>query len=635
MERLAWLVPALTLAAWALILLLGKRLPGKGAPFGILAVGAGWLISLGILGQVIGGAEPYHLSGEWAPFSTGLEIPIGITVDGLTAVMLVVVTTISLLVQIYSVGYMRGDERYVLFFAQLSLFTSGMLIVVLADNLLFLLVGWEVMGICSYFLIGHWWEVEANARAAIKAFLVTRVGDIGFLIGIFVFFWAARSFEIERIVAGVESGAIGPTTVTLGAVLLFCGAIGKSGQFPLHVWLPDAMAGPTPVSALIHAATMVAAGVFLVARMFPVFEASATAMNEIVVIASITMLMAALLALVQDDIKRVLAYSTVSQLAYMMAGLGVGGYEAGIFHLVTHAFFKALLFLAAGAVIHAVGSNDMSRMGGLARSMPWTFWTFTVGALALAGIPPLAGFWSKDEILTEAWNLGFGTPAEHVVTSQGLAQLVFVTGMVTAFLTAFYVARMLWLTFGSAYRGEGHPHEPDGFMLTPVVLLAGGAVLVGLLGSPLVGDNNIGSWIATPQLPARGAVVINWGLAAAAVAVALLGIGLGWRLYRGGLPEREYLTRLPWLYTTLEHKFYIDDLYERGIVRGVVGALAPATYWFDQRVIDGAVNAVGIGTRQLARGLRYVQTGQAQWYAAALFIGVVGLAVVVTQVVGR
>jgi NADH-quinone oxidoreductase subunit L len=635
MERLAWLVPALTLAAWALILLVGRRLPGKGAPFGILAVGAGWLLSLGILGGVIGGAEPYHLQGDWAPFAADLHIPIGITVDGLAAVLLVVVTTVSLLVQIYSVGYMRGDKRYVLYFANLSLFTTGMLVVVLADNLLFLLVGWEIMGICSYFLIGHWWEEEANARAAIKAFLVTRVGDIGFLFGIFVFFWAAKSFEIERIIAGVESGAIGPTTVTLGAVLLFCGAIGKSGQFPLHVWLPDAMAGPTPVSALIHAATMVAAGVFLVARMFPVFEASATAMNEIGVIASITMLIGALLALVQDDIKRVLAYSTVSQLAYMMAGLGVGGYESGVFHLFTHAFFKAGLFLAAGSVIHAVGSNSMSRMGGLARVMPWTFWSFTIGALALAGIFPLAGFWSKDEILTEAWNLGFGTPAEHVATSQGVAQVVFVTGMFTAFLTAFYVARMLWLTFGSAYRGDRHPHEPDGFMLVPIVLLAVGAALAGLLGSPLIGENNFGSWIATPQLPARGAVVVNWGLAATATAVAVLGIALGWRLYRKGMPEREYLTRFPLLYTTLEHKFYLDDLYERGIVRAVVGALAPATYWFDQRVIDGAVNGIAIGTRQLARGLRYLQSGQAQWYAAALFIGVVGLAVVVTQLIGR
>jgi NADH-quinone oxidoreductase subunit L len=319
----------------------------------------------------------------------------------------------------------------------------------------------------------------------------------------------------------------------------------------------------------------------------------------------------------------------------MMAGLGVGGYEAGVFHLFTHAFFKALLFLAAGSLIHAVHSNNMSAMGGLARVMPWTFRTFTIGALALAGVFPLAGFWSKDEILTEAWNLGFGTPAEHVATSQGIAQIVFVTGIVTAFLTAVYVARMLWLTFGGAYRGAGEPHEPDGFMMLPLVLLAVGAAFAGLVGSPLVGENNFGAWIATPQLPAHGAVIVNWGVAIGATAMAALGIGLGWSLYRGGLPEREYLTRFPLLYKTLERKFFLDDLYEQGIVRPVVGALAPATYWFDQRVIDGAVNGTAIGTRQLARGLRHLQTGQAQWYAAALFIGVVGLAVVAVQVVGR
>jgi NADH-quinone oxidoreductase subunit L len=635
MEKLAWLAPALTLVAWAVILLVGKRMPGRGAEVGILAVGIGWVISLGVLGQVVGGdREPYHLTGEWAPFGPDLSIPIGVTVDGLAAVLLVVVTTVSLFVQVYSVSYMRGDERYTIFFSFLSLFTAGMLIVVLADNLLFLLVGWEIMGVCSYFLIGHYWEDHANSRAAIKAFLTTRVGDIGFLFGIFVFFWSARSFEIGGIIEAVESGRISSTTVTLGAVLLFCGAIGKSGQFPLHVWLPDAMAGPTPVSALIHAATMVAAGVFLVARMYPVFAASPAALNEIAVLAAITMLIAALLALVQDDIKRVLAYSTVSQLAYMMAGLGVGGYTAGVFHLFTHAFFKALLFLAAGSIIHAVHSNNMSEMGGLRRVMPWTFGTFAVGALALAGIFPLAGFWSKDEILTDAYNAGFGAPSEEFAGSPDVARIVFVVGMVTAFLTAFYVARMLWLTFGAAYRGQGHPHEPDAVMLGPLVFLAAGAALAGFAGAPLIGSNNFAAWIATPLLPAEGAAHLNWGLAAATTAIALLGIALGRALYRRGLPEQEYLARFPLLYKTLERKFFLDDLYEQGIVRAVTGVLAPAVYWFDQRVIDGVVNGAGLGTRRLARGLRYVQSGQVQWYAAALFIGVVGLAVVFTQFVG-
>jgi NADH-quinone oxidoreductase subunit L len=636
MERLAWLVPVLPLVAWAVILLVGKRLPGRGAPVGILAVAAGWLLAAGILGRAIGGDDlAYHAATGWAPFGSGLEVPLGVTVDGLTAVLLFVVTTVSLLVQVYSVSYMRGDERYTLFFAKLSLFTAGMLIVVVADNLLLLLVGWEIMGVCSYFLIGHYWEDVANARAAIKAFLTTRVGDLGFMAGILVFFWAAGGFEIERIIAGVEEGRISSTTVTLGAVLLFCGAIGKSGQFPLHTWLPDAMAGPTPVSALIHAATMVAAGVFLVARMYPVFEASGGALNEIGVLASITMLIAALLALVQDDIKRVLAYSTVSQLAYMMAGLSVGGYAAGVFHLFTHAFFKALLFLAAGAIIHAVHTNNMSEMGGLRRAMPITFVTFLTGALALAGIAPLSGFWSKDEILTDAWNAGFGGGVAELATSPAVAQIVFVTGVVTGFLTALYVARMLWLTFGGAFRGQGHPHEADPVMLLPLVLLAIGAALAGLAGSPLAGDHAFSEWVATAVVPSHGPATLKLGLIVATTAVALLGLLLGTALYRGGLPEREYLERFPLVYTTLQRKYFLDDLYERGLVRAVAGALAPATAWFDGRVVDGVVNGAGLGTRRLARGLRYLQSGQAQWYAAALFLGVIGLAVVATQVVGR
>jgi NADH-quinone oxidoreductase subunit L len=635
MVKLAWLIPALPLLAWAVILLVGKRTPGKGAPIGIAAVAVGWVLSVGILAGVIGGDAPYSIGTTWAPISGQFNIPIGIDVDGLAAVLLFVVTTVSLLVQIYSVSYMRGDERYTIFFAKLSLFTAGMLIVVLANNLLMLLVGWEIMGICSYFLIGHYWEDHANSRAAIKAFLTTRVGDLGFMAGIFVLFWAARSFEIPRIVDAAHSGQLSSGTITLGAVLLFCGAIGKSGQFPLHTWLPDAMAGPTPVSALIHAATMVAAGVFLVGRMYPVFEASPAALNEVAIIGAVTMLIAAMLALVQDDIKRVLAYSTVSQLAYMMAGLGVGGYTAGIFHLFTHAFFKALLFLAAGSVIHSIHTNNLSEMGGLRKVMPWTFTTFTIGALALAGIIPLAGFWSKDEILTDAWRVGFGGGVEGVATSQAVAQVVFVIGIITAFLTAFYVARMLWLAFGGSYRGAGHPHESDPIMLVPLVVLAIGSVFAGVVGSPLVGSNNIGKWISTPLLPSEGAIEVNWGVVVLSTVIAVLGIAAGGALYRRGLPEREYLERVPPLWTLLERKYFLDDLYEGVFVRAVTGQLAPATYWFDQRVIDGVVNGAGLGTRRLSRGLRYLQSGQAQWYAAALFIGVVGLAVVVTQVIGR
>jgi len=634
MLELAWIVPALTLAAWAVVLLVGKRLPDGGSWVGIVAVGVGFVVSVVILAQIAGGAGPYSASIDWAPFGPGLQIPLGMTVNGLSAVLLVVVTTVSLLVQIYSTAYMRGDERYTFYFSNLSLFTAAMLGVVLSDNLIILLIGWEVMGLCSYLLIGHWWEDRVNSSAAIKAFLMTRVGDVGFLFGIIVLFWQVRSFEISRIVEAVAGGRISGGTVTLAAVLVFCGAIGKSAQFPLHTWLPDAMAGPTPVSALIHAATMVAAGVFLVARLYPVFEASAAAMNEIAVIAAVTMLISALLALVQDDIKRVLAYSTVSQLAYMMAALGVGGYTAGIFHLFTHAFFKALLFLGAGSIIHAVHSNNMSEMGGLRRSMPTTFWTFLVGSLALVGIPPLAGFWSKDEILHDAYVAGFGPGEPGLLTSQGVAQVVFVTGMLTVFLTALYVGRMLWLTFAGAYRGQGHPHEPPPAMTFPLVLLAGGAVVAGFANSPLAGEGGLAAWIAPADAPRPGIAEIDVPVAVASILIALAGLALATRWYRGGLPEREPLARAPLLYRTLQHAYWLDDLYDAVVVRPVRGTLARLAYQFDQRVIDGAVNGAGTGTRRLSRTLRYLQTGQAQWYAAALFLGVIGVALVFTRLAG-
>jgi NADH-quinone oxidoreductase subunit L len=628
--ELAWIIPALTLAAWAVILLLGKRLPNGGSFVGILAIGAGFVLSLAIAVDTFRhGGEPYTRSFEWAAFGPDLTVSLGYTVDGLVAAMLVVVTTVSLLVQIYSVGYMRGEPRYTFYFSSLSLFTFGMLVVVLADNLLALLVGWEIMGLCSYFLIGHYWEERENSAAAIKAFLTTKLGDVGFLFGIIVLFWAAGSFDIATIIERVDAGQIEPGLITLGAVLLFCGAIGKSAQFPLHTWLPDAMAGPTPVSALIHAATMVAAGVFLVARLFPVFEHSAAAMNEIAVIASITMLISALLALIQDDIKRVLAYSTVSQLAYMMAALGVGGYTAGVFHLFTHAFFKALLFLAAGSIIHAVHSNYMSEMGGLWRRMPVTFGTMVIGSLALAGIVPLSGFWSKDEILHDAFAVGFGTPEHGVLTSPLVGQIVFVTGAITAFLTALYVARMLWLTFGGSYRGSARPHESGPLMTGPLVILALGAAFAGLINSPLVGESNFERWIAPPEAEGLGVTSIDFTIAGVSTLIALAGLALGTRLYRRGLPDTEYIARVPGLYRLLEQRYYLDALYD-GITRLVRGPLARGTYAFDQKVIDGAVNGSATTTGRFSNALKRLQSGQAQWYAAALFAGVVIVAIAFT-----
>jgi NADH-quinone oxidoreductase subunit L len=391
MLAVAWLIPSFPALAFFLIVFAGKRMPGKGAEIGIAAVLASFVISVVILAQIASGHAAYVKSLTY--FSLGaFHLEIGETVDGLAAVMFCVVTLVSLCVQVYSIGYMRGDRRYTWFYAALSLFTASMLNLVIADNLFQLLVGWELVGICSYLLIGHWWEEKENSNAAIKAFITTKTGDIPFLFGIFVLTFAAHGdaniVHISamahpspgELISGIPTG-----TLTVAALLLFGGAIGKSAQFPLHVWLPDAMAGPTPVSALIHAATMVAAGVYLVARMFAVFAGSGHALAFVGTIGSITMLIAALLALVQDDIKRVLAYSTISQLAYMVAALGLGpqGYNPGVFHLFTHAFFKALLFLGAGSVIHAVHTNNLSEMGGLRKYMPVTFVTFLIATAAL------------------------------------------------------------------------------------------------------------------------------------------------------------------------------------------------------------------------------------------------------------
>jgi NADH-quinone oxidoreductase subunit L len=564
--------------------------------------------------------------------------------------MFLVVTLVSLMVQIYSTAYMHGDKRYTWYFAALNLFTGSMLNLVIANNLIQLLVGWELVGICSYLLIGHWWEEKENSNAAIKAFVTTKTGDIPFLIGIFVLFAAAKTFNITAIEELVEHGDISHLTLTAAAILLFGGAIGKSAQFPLHVWLPDAMAGPTPVSALIHAATMVTAGVFMVARLFPVFEASPEALNEVALIGAFTMLIAALLAMVQDDIKRVLAYSTVSQLAYMMAALGVGAGNAAIFHLYTHGFFKALLFLGAGSLIHAVHSNNMSDMGGLKRIMPTTYLTFVIGSLALAGIPPLAGFWSKDEILTEAYRFGTGTPHG----SASVALIVYGVGIVTAFLTAFYMSRAVHLTFEGEYRGHGHPHESPPAMTVPLVILAALSVVAGFAGIP-GWQSGFGAWVGVggeTHVPSASIPLIL-----ISIGVAVGGILIGRRLYLPA-PEREPLERLGFFYKLLQRKYYLDDFYGVAIVRPIRDVVSRAMYWInqnvidglvngaagaakgtakgiyavvDQKVIDGAVNGAGIGTRRGGGLLKYLQGGDVQRYAAYLFAGVALFAFLFTR----
>jgi NADH-quinone oxidoreductase subunit L len=643
--RYAWIVALLPFVSAGLTVFFGKRTPGKGSVYGITAIGAGLVLSLGILWHFVTGGGPYGSSVEWFRVGT-LHVELGQYVDGLTAVMLVLVTGVSLCVHVYSLGYMDGDVRFTWFYVVLSLFTGAMLNVVVADNLFQLLVGWEIMGVCSYLLIGHWFEEKENSDAAIKAFITTRVGDVPFLFGIFALVFATgfTTSNIQVVGRTVAEGGphVSSLLITAAALLLFGGTIGKSAQFPLYVWLPDAMAGPTPVSALIHAATMVAAGVYLVARMFEVFvHADPIVLTVVSVIGAITLLMAAFLALIQNDIKRVLAYSTISQLAYMVAALGLGeaGYAPAMFHLFTHAFFKALLFLGAGSVIHAVHSNDMREMGGLRSAMPTTYRTYAIGALALAGIVPLSGFWSKDELLVAA---------NHEQTTW-----LFVVLLLGAAFTAFYTGRMVFMTFWGEYQGHGHPHESPVSMTGPLVFLAAATVGAGFLGSSFTGAPFF-DWVFLTN--PEEVSFVPW-IGGISTLVALGGVFVAYTLYAARAPERDPVLRLPG-YAVLEHKYYLDDLYTKGIVVPVRDRLSAAVYWvnqhvldgvvngmaalargmakvvmlFDRRVIDGAVNGVGNVARESGGILRYLQSGNVQRYAVFLFAGVIALAIVFTRV---
>ncbi len=615
MIHYAWIVPAIPAVAVLLITFFGKRMPGHGAEIGIVAVGISFVLSLIIGAHFIAGGDPVEGHITW--FSLGsFSLQLGQFVDGLTAVMFFIVTLVSLCVQVYSIGYMHDDDRYTWYFALLSLFTAAMLNLVVANDLIQLLVGWELVGICSYALVGHWFEDKVNSDAGIKAFITTKTGDIPFLFGVFTLIFATGTTNIHAInLSASHPGAISAGLLFAAALLLFGGAIGKSAQFPLHVWLPDAMAGPTPVSALIHAATMVAAGVYLVGRMFAVFvNAPHFVLLFVSIIAAITMVIAALLAMVQDDVKRVLAYSTVSQLAYMVAGLSLGesGYTPGLFHLFTHAFFKALLFLAAGSLIHAVHSNNMSEMGGLRRYMPLTFVVFLIGAAALSGIPPLAGFWSKDEIISEAFK------SHHY--------WLFAVTLGTAVLTAFYMTRAVLLTFFGEYRGQAEPREAPLAMAGPMVVLAACSCLAGFLGP----THLFADWVHYFGAPF---VIepVDYGFAAISLLGAAAGVAVGYGLYRRWR-EPDPLRQLGPAYTFIERKYYLDDIYDGGIVHPIQYPIAADVDRFDRSVVDGAVNGIGLSARGLGGVLRYLQSGSVQRYAVFLFAGVVILALIFTRV---
>jgi len=565
---------------------------------------------LGLVGSKEGlrFSQPYYF--DWIE-AGGFRVPASLLVDALSGVMILVVTGVGGLIHIYSLGYMAHDEDSVRYFSYLNLFTFFMLLLVLGGNLPVMFVGWEGVGLCSYLLIGFWFKKQSASDAGKKAFIVNRIGDAGLILGMILAYHAFGSLDLVDIADNV--GSLAPEAlgefgvVTAVCLLLFVGACGKSAQIPLHVWLPDAMEGPTPVSALIHAATMVTAGVYMVARLAPLFVLSQTAMLVVATIGTATALMAATIALVQTDIKRVLAYSTISQLGYMFLACGVGAFGVAVFHLFTHAFFKALLFLGSGSVIHALsGEQDMRRMGGLRRAIPWTFGTFLVGTLAIAGIFPLAGFFSKDAILASALGV-------H-------RNVFFVVGLVTALLTAFYMSRLLFMTFFGEYRGTAHHiHEAPWSMLGPLVILAVGSAVGGFVNIPHFVEPVF-------RLPAHEEAYHLW-LPWVASLTAVVGIAAAYYLYvvYTELPGR-IAASLRGVHRVLEAKYGFDDLFNwiarRAVVQGSRDALWEG---LDATVIDGAVNGTGTAFRALARGARTFQTGFVRGYALVMLGGAVAL----------
>ncbi len=650
----AWLIPVVPMVAAFVIALFGKRLPFKGWDVAIAVMGFEALYGTALL--ISSFVEPIGYEGAVEIARIGsFAIEWGWMVDGLAIMMYFLVGVVGFLVFFYAKSYMEGDVRFTWFFASFTLFAGGMLVLVSAPNVIQLIVGWELVGVASWLLIGHYWEEHENSSAAIKAFLTNKVADVGLFIGAIIVSLSVGSFRFTDILDGVEEGA--PTLARYAfwaGVALFIGAMGKSAQFPLHVWLPDAMAGPTPVSALMHAATMVTAGVYLVGRVYPLYltEGFADDVRWIIIsIGALTLFLTGLIALVQNDIKRVLAYSTLSQLGYMMAAMGAGAYTAGLFHLFTHAFFKALLFLGAGSVIHAVHSNDMSDMGGLRKDMPWTFRTFVIGSLALVGIIPLAGFFSKDEILG---SLLYAGSAESGFTAAqggaGLANLVLVLAVLGAVVTAIYMARAVFLTFFGDYKGHAHPHESPWVMWVPLAVLAGFAVVAGWINIPGITD------FFTELVGARFNPVadhhptsIDWLAVALGSAAAITGLFLGYRIW---YPDRETQQErdrfhIPVLYPLLTAKYHIDDFYMDAIIKPIRGPVAAAVDWFnghvidtvlnaagfaargagklvyafDQEGVDGAINAAGAATGASGSLLRRSQTGRVQQYAVGAVAG--------------
>lgn len=612
MAHYAWVIAVVPAVAFAVILCLIKILKDRAAYIAIGAIALSFLMSVWVLAQTMGGMVTEYGT-NWLTVGT-VKIPVGIMIDPLAGIMLVVVTSVSLLVQIYSLGYMKGDRRFAWYYAALSLFTASMLSLVLANNFLQMYMSWELVGLCSYLLIGFWFEKKSASNAAIKAFITTRLADVGFFIGLGILFVTAGTFGFTPLKEMAEGGQISVGILTTVSLLFFMGAAGKSAQFPFHVWLPDAMEGPTPVSALIHAATMVAAGVYLVARSFFMFEAAGPiALTIVAVIGAATAFMAAIIAITQTDIKKVLAYSTISQLGYMMAALGIGGYVAGTFHLTTHAFFKALLFLGAGSVIHGAGTQNINEMGGLWKKMKITGWTFLIGTMSLAGLAPLSGFWSKDEILSDALRYG--------------QYIIFALLLATAFLTAFYMFKLFFTVFTGDLKDK-HAHESPPVMTWPLLILAVPAALLGLVGSPVFGN----AWARFVALPGEHIAGPNVAVMLISTIAAVSGIYLAYLMYYkksfAGFSILNSLTSFNWINTV-----YVDQMIKRAI--DSVLELGARLSQVDAKIIDGAVNGIANSIGDAGGAARKINTGAIQHYAMRMIIGFILIAIAVYLILVR
>ena len=610
------------------------------------SVGLSFLCTIGVFADIIRTGTPHEVIAYQWIFGGDLTVNLAYLVDPLTCMMLLVVTGVGFLIHVYSVGYMHGESGFTRFFTYMNLFMVSMLLLVMGNNYVVLFIGWEGVGLCSYLLIGYYYDKVSAAKAASKAFVVNRIGDAGFLLAIFLIFVNFKTFDYTKVFAQV--GQLSPEMATAIALCLLIGAVGKSAQLPLYTWLPDAMEGPTPVSALIHAATMVTAGVYMIVRNHAIFDLSPTAMTIVGIIGGVTALFAATIGLAQTDIKRVLAYSTVSQLGYMFLGCGIGAYTAAVFHLMTHAFFKALLFLTAGSVIHALsGEQDIRKMGGLSSKIPWTYRLFLIGTIAIAGIPPLAGFWSKDEILA------------HAFTQQHY--LLYAIAAIGALLTSFYMFRLIYLTFLGPSRmdhhTEEHVHESPMVMVGPLMALGVLSILGGFLGFPP--ENGWIHQFLAPVAGTGGEHDVSTGLVLMlmmiATGIALLGWGVAHYFYSVNLSAPDRLAaKFQAVYRILLNKYYIDELYDLlwveptkklgflldwfdrtvidGLVRGVAqlaDLVAAGSTWAEKYLIYGTLNIIGYGNHLAARQWRQLQSGMVHHYAAVIVAGLFLLAVII------